>query len=284
MSNIVVSNSSPPLVTISNINFNGVAASCDTICPCTPGNNCTYTTNQIGLYQLDISCSNGMISGCLTVTDSTGYQQNFTIGAGYSGIISFSNVRYDGITDLLIDIVDDGGIGCPSISNYTFQVLSGTSIGTLCTDFPSGAQAFYTQSFQGLWDLSVLYTDFSCTTTAPNGFYTNGIYIWEITGLGVLQNQTLCSAVVTPTPTQTPDVTPTNTQTPTPTNCLLTGSAYFGNTIEKACSYSLSGISVIFSADTCDLCTATSLTGNTFASQTTGTYYLNYNSDMIPEI
>jgi len=61
----------------------------------------------------------------------------------------------------------------------------------------------------------------------------------------------------------------------------VSGSAYFGDTIEKACSYSLSGISVIFSADTCDLCTATSLTGNTFASQTTGTYYLNYNSQYI---
>lgn len=55
--------------------------------------------------------------------------------------------------------------------------------------------------------------------------------------------------------------------------CLI-GNGYFGTTTDIACSNSLSGISVIFTADTCDFCTATSLTGNTFASQTTGNYYL----------
>lgn len=56
-------------------------------------------------------------------------------------------------------------------------------------------------------------------------------------------------------------------------SCLV-ATGYFGSTEEIACSGSLSGISVIFTADTCDFCTATSLTGNTFASQTTGNYYL----------
>ena len=55
--------------------------------------------------------------------------------------------------------------------------------------------------------------------------------------------------------------------------CLI-GSGYFGTTLDIACAGSLSGISVIFTADTCDFCTATSITGNTFASQTTGSYYL----------
>lgn len=55
--------------------------------------------------------------------------------------------------------------------------------------------------------------------------------------------------------------------------CLI-GSGYFGTTVDIACAGSLSGISVIFTADTCDFCTATSITGNTFASQTTGSYYL----------
>jgi hypothetical protein len=56
--------------------------------------------------------------------------------------------------------------------------------------------------------------------------------------------------------------------------CLI-GSGYFGTTLDIACAGSLSGISVIFTADTCDFCTATSITGNTFAAgHPTGSYYL----------
>lgn len=95
-----------------------------------------------------------------------------------------------------------------------------------------------------------------------------------------------CDVTPTPTSSETPTPTPTQTTflTPTPTITLtpsttppfspFISSGYFGTTTDIACAGSLSGISVIFTADTNNFCTATSLTGNTFASQTTGNYYL----------
>lgn len=95
-----------------------------------------------------------------------------------------------------------------------------------------------------------------------------------------------CDVTPTPTPTPTETETPTPTpgasQTPTPTPTLtetpsaapFVSTGYFGTTTDIACAGSLSGISVIFTANTNNFCTATSLTGNTFASQTTGNYYL----------
>ena len=100
---------------------------------------------------------------------------------------------------------------------------------------------------------------------------------------------TPCGVTPTPTPTLTPTPTPNQSPTPTPTitptqtssASPVIGSGYFGTTTDIACAGSLSGISVIFTANTNNFCTATSLTGNTFASQVTGNYYLVYNSQII---
>jgi len=69
----------------------------------------------------------------------------------------------------------------------------------------------------------------------------------------------------------------TPTPTPTPTNTpLFTGSGYFGSTTNDACSGAISGISVNFTGNTTSFCLSTYFTGNTFAYQSSGTYYLQY--------
>ncbi len=100
MSNINVTNPSPPQVTISQIDFNGVTASCDLTCPCTSGQPCAFTTNQIGIYTLDITWSCGLVNGCIRVIDSSGAEQEQNAGSGGSGVMTFNNVIYDGYTNL----------------------------------------------------------------------------------------------------------------------------------------------------------------------------------------
>ena len=74
-----------------------------------------------------------------------------------------------------------------------------------------------------------------------------------------------------PNPTPTP--TPTPTPMPPPPIEIYT---YFASTNTDACSLSTSGISVNITGDTSDFATSTSFTGDTFSTQTTGTYYITY--------
>ena len=100
----------------------------------------------------------------------------------------------------------------------------------------------------------------------------------------------ICSNVTpTPTPTNTPTPTvtpantptPTGTPTPTPTNTpLFSGSGYYASTSNNACLGSISGISGNFTGDTNTFCDSIYFTGNTFASQSTGTYYLVYSGNI----
>ena len=100
----------------------------------------------------------------------------------------------------------------------------------------------------------------------------------------------MCSNVTpTPTPTNTPTPTvtpantptPTGTPTPTPTNTpLFSGSGYYASTSNNACLGSISGISGNFTGDTNTFCDSIYFTGNTFASQSTGTYYLVYSGNI----
>jgi hypothetical protein len=86
-------------------------------------------------------------------------------------------------------------------------------------------------------------------------------------------------ATATPTPTNTPipaTATPTPTSTPIPFN----STAYFGTTIASVCPYG-SGISGIITGDTTSFCTSGYFTGNTFAYQSTGSYYMNYNGSVV---
>lgn len=97
-----------------------------------------------------------------------------------------------------------------------------------------------------------------------------------------------CSNVTptpTPTNTPTPTVTPTKTPTPTPTptpsatsnnTSLFSGSGYFASIFNDACLGSISGISVNLIGNTTSFCSSIYFTGNTFAYQSSGTYYLQY--------
>ena len=100
-----------------------------------------------------------------------------------------------------------------------------------------------------------------------------------------------CSNVTptpTPTNTPTPTVTPTKTPTPTPTptpsatsnnTSLFSGSGYFASIFNDACLGSISGISVNLIGDTTSFCSSIYFTGNTFAYQSSGTYYLQYDGN-----
>jgi len=100
----------------------------------------------------------------------------------------------------------------------------------------------------------------------------------------------MCSNVTptpTPTITPTPTVTPTKTPTPTPTpsatpnnTSLFSGSGYYASTSNNACLGSISGISGNFTGNTTSFCSSIYFTGNTFASQSTGTYYLVYSGNI----
>jgi len=90
------------------------------------------------------------------------------------------------------------------------------------------------------------------------------------------------TATITPTPTVTPanTPTPTGTPTPTPTNTpLFSGSGYYASTSNNAC-LSISSVSGNFTGNTNTFCDSIYFTGNTFASQSTGTYYLVYSGNI----
>jgi len=65
----------------------------------------------------------------------------------------------------------------------------------------------------------VLYTDSGLTTTVPNGYYSNGVAWYLVTGgAGVITSQDPNGCLVSPTPTASATVTPTPSVTETPTN------------------------------------------------------------------
>ena len=94
-------------------------------------------------------------------------------------------------------------------------------------------------------------------------------------------------ATNTPTPTPSPvpatyTPTPTNTNTPTPTVTPIPFSStiYFGTTIASVCPYG-SGISGFVTGDGTTFCNSGYFTGNTFASNTSGAYYMNFNGSVV---
>jgi hypothetical protein len=110
MSNVFVFNQSPPTITIGPIDFSGVTAVCNTFCPCNPSENGTLTISDVGVSTLNITYSPfgvpPYVNGCIEVTDSLGGIQNFNVGTGTSGIASFSNVTYDGVSNIQITVYD----------------------------------------------------------------------------------------------------------------------------------------------------------------------------------
>ena len=117
-SNLFVQNASSTIA-ISQIDWGGNPTTCDFNCPCNPGDSSSYTLPSTGTLNLDVYVSNGISNGCITVTDSLGNVQNQPIGGGYSGIATFTNVNYDGITDIQIVINDGACIDCTYNATFT---------------------------------------------------------------------------------------------------------------------------------------------------------------------
>lgn len=115
-SNLFVQNASPPTITITQIDWGSSPISCDFNCPSTPGTNSSFTVPYAGSLNLDLYVSNGVLNGCITITDSIGVMQNQSVSNGFSGVINFANVTYDGITDIQVVVSDNlcGPLPTPS--------------------------------------------------------------------------------------------------------------------------------------------------------------------------
>ena len=87
-SNLFVSNPSPPSITITQIDWGSNPISCDSTCPSTPGSSSSFTVPYPGSLNLDIYATNGVLNGCITITDSIGVMQNQSVGNGFSGVIN----------------------------------------------------------------------------------------------------------------------------------------------------------------------------------------------------
>ena len=214
MAQIYINNLST-FISINDVYFNSVLSPCiGGTCPNTPGTASSYSASTTGTYNLGLNYSwvtSG--GGNVVVTDSYGNVWCQLIGAS-PGTLTFPNVTYDDLSNITVEIGDANA--CSPIPNGSFYLsYSLVDGGTACVS--TGSTTYYTSSGVGLQDGTTLYTDLSLTTLAPDGFYSNGNYSWEITsGTGVLSNQTLCSLSLTPTPTPTITETPSPTPTPTP--------------------------------------------------------------------
>jgi len=93
---------------------------------------------------------------------------------------------------------------------------------TSCGNFYSSPTNFYSGPGDGPGPNigETLYTDSALTTPAPDGYYSNGVAWYRVTGgagLITSSDPNGCLISPTPTPTETNTPTPTETNTPTPT-------------------------------------------------------------------
>ena len=80
---------------------------------------------------------------------------------------------------------------------YTTFVLSTSLLDgpTACANYPiTDTNNYYASPGSTLGNGTIIYTDTSLTTPAPNAYYSNGVYYWNTgAGTGNLQNGTLCN-------------------------------------------------------------------------------------------
>jgi len=224
MSNLNVSNQSPPTITISQIDFSGVTASCDTFCPCNPGDNSTFTIFNVGESTLDVYYSPfgspPYLNGCIEVTDSLGGIQNFNVGAGLSGIASFTNVTYDGIIDIQI-VVNDNLCGpIPETPTPTPSIAETPTPTPTNTETPTQTP---TQTITQTPTLSPgaspnpTTTPTSTPTQTPTPSITSSQTQTPTPSITASQTQTPTPSITaSQTQTPTPSITSSQTQTPTP--------------------------------------------------------------------
>ena len=238
-SNLFVSNPSPPSITITQIDWGSNPISCDSTCPSTPGSNSSFTIPYVGSLNLDIYATNGVLNGCITITDSIGVMQNQDVGNGFSGVINFANVTYDGITDIQVVISDNlcGPLPTPSETPSASPTTTPTPTETPTstpTPTPTPTTTNVSEWYQitNCADSSIEYSEeYPVGTFTINDRVTSPGNVWVVTGSvftapgGILvaiasTGQMFCPSTPTPTPTltQTPTITPTPTLTQTPTS------------------------------------------------------------------
>ena len=172
---------------------------------------------------------------------------------------------------------------------YTYSLGTGSTTNEACADFSSAPNTVYGTVAGGVGPNlgEYLYVNTSLTTPVADGYYSNGVDWYQVSG-GAGQITTTdpngCVGLITPTPTSsntptptetptntptvtetptgTPTQTPTNTetstptptQTPTPTSPLYAFNVFSGSTSNAACTsgaaITLHGFNVLFDANT----------------------------------
>jgi hypothetical protein len=242
-SNLLIQNVSPPTITINQVDFSGVTASCDTNCPCIPGDNSTFTIFNVGESILDFYWNNGPLNGCITVTDSVGFVQNQNIPPSNTGIATFTNVTYDGITDILVEISDGlcGPLPTPASTpastptatpnSYLLNVFSGLTNDDACQEtYPATVYSLSSSLTDTLANSGILYqNNLLSVVVDPSAIFADGTgFCFVLDSTSQIVDNPLCSVgpntptptntgTPTPTPNSTPSSTPTQTQTQTQT-------------------------------------------------------------------
>lgn len=89
-----------------------------------------------------------------------------------------------------------------------------------CSNYSSSPTTYYGAPNDGPGPNigEVLYSDSALTTPVPNGYYSNGVAWYQVTGgAGVITGADPNGCLISPTPTPTETITPTPTNTETPT-------------------------------------------------------------------
>ena len=102
--NILITNASDD-VSISQVDFNGVTATYvgGQPLPNTTGNGTDLETTEIGVYTLDVYYGSFISGQHIYVTDSDGAEACIDTGSPPGGFLSFTNIKYDGVTPIYIN-------------------------------------------------------------------------------------------------------------------------------------------------------------------------------------
>jgi len=148
-------------VSISQVDFNGVTATyaAGQPLPNTTGNGTNLYTTQIGTYTLDVYKNNGVAGQHISVTDSVGGIQCIYFGSG-SAVESYSNVVYDGVNPIQIDVQDGT---CPTSVPLTWEWTNNNVVET-----PPYGGGYITISVNAIVIVNQLDSS-STTTTIYNG-------------------------------------------------------------------------------------------------------------------
>jgi len=233
----------PNVLLVGSINLSGGA--CGNEDP-TPEINITGSTSvseacdlwQLALWCINCNDVNPDASTIVNVNALSG-EGTTRIYSGFDGVncnvvpagIYLSASTLDDITGCtsstvtIVEIDANGDVisstTCPIPGEFPLAYTAATETTPCDIYLPGNIQTYYGSTGGTLSNGFVLFADSSLSVFAPNGYYSNGIYSWFVSGdSGVMSGQTSCVSV-TPTPTATNTSTPTPTATsgatPTPT-------------------------------------------------------------------